>query len=166
LVNSFAAHGPAGGIMYQAIIERWLAAWSGANLDDLSTFVASDFVRYSPPSFNQVTHSLAEIKEVISGYRTAFPDAQITLGEIVCQDDKAFYRWTQTGTNTGPGDFPPTGKTMHVTGVCFARFRDGKMMEKYHVEDLNLDAGGGEYPVQDGFGWTNGVYLALKKMPF
>jgi len=42
----------------------------------------------------------------------------------------------------------------------------GKMMEKYHVEDLNLDAGGGEYPVQDGFGWTNGVYLALKKMPF
>jgi alpha,alpha-trehalase len=39
--------------------------------------------------------------------------------------------------------------------------RTGKMMEKYNVEDLSLDAGGGEYPVQDGFGWTNGVYLAL-----
>lgn len=38
----------------------------------------------------------------------------------------------------------------------------GKMMEKYNVEDLNLLSGGGEYPVQDGFGWTNGVYLALK----
>ncbi|MGI9552644.1 MAG: trehalase family glycosidase, partial [Aurantibacter sp.] len=25
-----------------------------------------------------------------------------------------------------------------------------------------LEAGGGEYPVQDGFGWSNGVYLALK----
>ena len=38
----------------------------------------------------------------------------------------------------------------------------GKMMEKYNVEDLSQLAGGGEYPSQDGFGWTNGVYLALK----
>ena len=38
----------------------------------------------------------------------------------------------------------------------------GKFVEKYNVEDLTLDAGGGEYPVQDGFGWSNGVYLALK----
>ncbi len=37
----------------------------------------------------------------------------------------------------------------------------GKMMEKYNVTDNNAHAGGGEYPNQDGFGWTNGVYLAL-----
>lgn len=39
--------------------------------------------------------------------------------------------------------------------------RTGKMLEKYNVEDLSLTAGGGEYPVQDGFGWTNGVLLKL-----
>ncbi len=38
----------------------------------------------------------------------------------------------------------------------------GKFVEKYNVEDMTLEAGGGEYPVQDGFGWSNGVYLALK----
>lgn len=38
----------------------------------------------------------------------------------------------------------------------------GKMMEKYNVVDSKLDAGGGEYKSQDGFGWTNGVYLAMK----
>lgn len=37
----------------------------------------------------------------------------------------------------------------------------GKMLEKYNVMDLTLEAGGGEYPVQDGFGWTNGVLLKL-----
>ncbi|MEM8586104.1 MAG: trehalase family glycosidase, partial [Bacteroidota bacterium] len=37
-----------------------------------------------------------------------------------------------------------------------------KMVEKYNVYDLSLEAGGGEYPVQDGFGWSNGVYLAFK----
>lgn len=37
----------------------------------------------------------------------------------------------------------------------------GRMMEKYDVVDPTREAGGGEYPTQDGFGWTNGVALAL-----
>jgi alpha,alpha-trehalase len=37
----------------------------------------------------------------------------------------------------------------------------GKMTEKYDVADPARPAGGGEYPNQDGFGWTNGVALAL-----
>lgn len=40
--------------------------------------------------------------------------------------------------------------------------RTGKMVEKYNVIDTGLEAAGGEYPLQDGFGWTNGVYLALR----
>ena len=39
--------------------------------------------------------------------------------------------------------------------------RTGKLMEKYNVVDTQLEAGGGEYPGQDGFGWTNGVLLSL-----
>jgi alpha,alpha-trehalase len=41
--------------------------------------------------------------------------------------------------------------------------RTGKLMEKYNVVDTHLEAGGGEYPGQDGFGWTNGVLLTLIK---
>lgn len=37
----------------------------------------------------------------------------------------------------------------------------GKLMEKYNVVDTTLVGGGGEYPLQDGFGWTNGVNIAL-----
>ncbi|PSR52273.1 trehalase [Adhaeribacter arboris] len=37
----------------------------------------------------------------------------------------------------------------------------GKLVEKYNVEATHLEAGGGEYPLQDGFGWTNGVLLKL-----
>ncbi len=39
--------------------------------------------------------------------------------------------------------------------------RTGKLMEKYNVTDTHLEAGGGEYEGQDGFGWTNGVLLDL-----
>ncbi len=41
--------------------------------------------------------------------------------------------------------------------------RTGRLMEKYNVVDLSLPAGGGEYPTQDGFGWTNGVLIKLLK---
>lgn len=36
----------------------------------------------------------------------------------------------------------------------------GKMLEKYDVEERK-PGGGGEYPLQDGFGWTNGITSAL-----
>ena len=38
----------------------------------------------------------------------------------------------------------------------------GKLLEKYNVEAVGpASGGGGEYPLQDGFGWTNGVLLTL-----
>jgi alpha,alpha-trehalase len=40
----------------------------------------------------------------------------------------------------------------------------GKMLEKYNVENTHLESGGGEYPTQDGFGWTNGVYLKFHQL--
>lgn len=39
--------------------------------------------------------------------------------------------------------------------------RSGKLVEKYDVENLNRLGGGGEYKLQDGFGWTNGVTQKL-----
>jgi alpha,alpha-trehalase len=38
-----------------------------------------------------------------------------------------------------------------------------KMIEKYDVINPGEHGGGGEYPLQDGFGWTNGVLAALLK---
>ena len=36
-----------------------------------------------------------------------------------------------------------------------------KLVEKYNVVNSKQLGGGGEYPLQDGFGWTNGVLAAL-----
>ncbi|MBT0667962.1 alpha,alpha-trehalase TreF [Novosphingobium profundi] len=47
-----------------------------------------------------------------------------------------------------------------VTTVSTFYACTGRMVEKYDV-DAGKAGGGGEYPVQDGFGWTNGVTRAL-----
>ena len=46
--------------------------------------------------------------------------------------------------------------------TCDAVFHaSGKFVEKYNVLDPLAASGGGEYALQDGFGWSNGVYLDL-----
>jgi alpha,alpha-trehalase len=37
---------------------------------------------------------------------------------------------------------------------------NAKLVEKYDVVNIK-SGGGGEYPTQDGFGWTNGVMRKL-----
>lgn len=39
--------------------------------------------------------------------------------------------------------------------------KTGRFLEKYNVESIGDYTGGGEYAVQHGFGWTNGVLLSL-----
>ncbi len=39
--------------------------------------------------------------------------------------------------------------------------QEGKMVEKYNVIEPNKRGAGGEYTLQDGFGWTNAIYVAL-----
>ena len=39
--------------------------------------------------------------------------------------------------------------------------QSGKLIEKYDVVSTGRSGGGGEYPLQDGFGWTNGVTRRL-----
>jgi alpha,alpha-trehalase len=38
-----------------------------------------------------------------------------------------------------------------------------RLVEKYDVMGGDGLGGGGEYELQDGFGWTNGVYMAMKR---
>jgi len=52
---------------------------------------------------------------------------------------------------------------LQVTGATYHRHH--KMVEKYNVAGrAPVLAGGGEYPLQDGFGWTNGVTRRLLAM--
>jgi alpha,alpha-trehalase len=61
----------------------------------------------------------------------------------------------------GGGELADTARTRWLALNRRTYQTTGKMTEKYDVADMARRAGGGEYPSQDGFGWTNGVGLAL-----
>jgi alpha,alpha-trehalase len=51
-----------------------------------------------------------------------------------------------------------------LTNVQHTYNREQKLVEKYDVSSTGTGGGGGEYPLQDGFGWTNGVTLKMLDM--
>lgn len=63
--------------------------------------------------------------------------------------------------NYGLEDLANQIKTNWVNVNLKVYANTGKMTEKYDVWSKDGEASGGEYPNQDGFGWTNGVFLAM-----
>ncbi len=53
------------------------------------------------------------------------------------------------------------GARRWVKNVLEVYRKSGRLLEKYNVEEIGGYCGGGEYGVQNGFGWTNGVLLRL-----
>lgn len=54
-----------------------------------------------------------------------------------------------------------TIKTRWLRTIKETYNKSGKLLEKYNVLYPSIPGGGGEYPTQDGFGWTNGVFVRM-----
>jgi alpha,alpha-trehalase len=63
--------------------------------------------------------------------------------------------------NYGYNDFAEEVKRRWIGSNLAIYSTQAKLVEKYNVLDVTGGGGGGEYPLQDGFGWTNGVLLSL-----
>ncbi len=68
---------------------------------------------------------------------TAFPEDNVTIGEIVAEGDMVAYRGTETGTHKAEFlGIPATGKSATWTEIQFFRFQEGKVAE--HWVDVDL----------------------------
>lgn len=70
----------------------------------------------------------------------------------------SFCSWYATGGSV-PGVVPElSAESLSRAGSIG---KSGHMFEKFNVTNVNAAGGGGEYSVQDGFGWTNGIILTF-----
>jgi alpha,alpha-trehalase len=66
--------------------------------------------------------------------------------------------------NYGYMDDARAGAARWVENNLVTYARTGRLLEKYDVENIGALAGGGEYSVQEGFGWTNAVLLKFMNL--
>ncbi len=104
------------------------------NLDLMNEIYTADTIWHGPGG--REMKGLSQVREMVQGYVTAFPDLHMTTVLQVAEGDKLATVWRVFGTNDGPlGDIPPTHKSIQIAGHVIARFEGGKIAEEWEVFD-------------------------------
>jgi steroid delta-isomerase-like uncharacterized protein len=99
---------------------------------------APDAVNHDPNS-PPVPPGPKGMAQLITMYRTAFPDLTATVEDMIAEGDKVAYRLTFRGTHQGVlMGIPPSGKNVTYTGIGINTVINGTIMEMW----LNFDAMG------------------------
>ena len=90
---------------------KYTAAWCSQNAPGVAAF----FAEGGSLKINDGTLSVGRtaITAAAQGFMTAFPDMVVTMDSVSLDGGRAVYRWTLTGTNTGPGG---TGSAVRISG--------------------------------------------------
>jgi steroid delta-isomerase-like uncharacterized protein len=90
---------------------------------------------YHTPGMPDI-HGPGGYKELVSVFRTAFPDLRITVEDLFAEGDKVAHRWRLVGTHQGDlMGIPPTGKKVDVTGMAISHMVGGKVEEEWGIFD-------------------------------
>ena len=115
------------------LVDKYVEVWNGGNLSDLDAVMSSDYVYHSNKSPD--IKGIVDLKKLISSFRTAYPDMKLVIEDEVYSENKSAGRWVFTGTNTGPGEMPPTGKPVSIWGVSIIQYANGKLSEEWIAFD-------------------------------
>ncbi len=67
----------------------------------------------------------------------SFSQIQVTVEDTIAEGDAACIRWSCSAKHTGEGlGIPPTGKTVHFTGITILRAASGKVVEAWQNWDM------------------------------
>lgn len=131
-----------GALQLSPALATFMEVWNNQDYDKLDVALTGDFRRRAP---DQNADGRAAMKEFMRQVHTTYPDFRIVVDNSSHQGDVAFLRWTVTGTNSGPGAFPPTGKRITTSGITMVRFaEDGRISEEiaqYDTASLSRQLG-------------------------
>lgn len=75
------------------------------------------------------------VKRFGAKLRSAFPDAQIAVEDVIADGNQVAARWTLRGTQRGELlGVPPIGKPTILQGVSLFRLADGQIVETWIAE--------------------------------
>ena len=91
---------------------------------------------YRDPSSPWVGPGPQGMKDLVSTYQRAFPDAHWAVDQTYVAGDVVVTRWTGSGTHKGTlAGIAPTGKKVAVQGIWIHRVVGGKISESWNVWD-------------------------------
>jgi steroid delta-isomerase-like uncharacterized protein len=123
----------------KAIVRRLFEElWNKGNLSVADQLFSPNYAHHDPSTLDFGRGPESERKRATL-YRTAFPDLQLTIEDLLAEGETVMARWSCRGTHKGDlSGIAPTGKQFNISGVTIARLANGKMAEGW----VNWDAQG------------------------
>ena len=120
--------------------------WNNGRLDVVDEVFAPDYEEHNPRPGQE--RGIDGYKSGVSMLRAAFPDLRLAVLDVVAEGDLVALRYALRGTQDGElMGWPGSGRQVASHGMVFARFEDGKIVERSGVQDmLTLLAQIGAYP--------------------
>jgi len=112
---------------------------STGDVEGARSIMAADVVDHNaPPGTSGV--GFDEFVQAISELRSAFPDFNGTIEDIVAEGDKVAMRWVMRGTHQGSlFGMPATGKQVEVGVMDILRIENGKIVERWgQVDNMGM----------------------------
>lgn len=112
------------------IVRRLNAIWQG-ELEIVDELVAENYVNHNP-IVPDAPPGPEGFKQNVSALRTAFPDIDFTLEDIIAEDDKVVLRAVGHGTHDDElMEVEPTGREVELSGIVIFRIEDGQIVERW-----------------------------------
>jgi predicted ester cyclase len=123
----------------EEIVRRFYDGYiNGAGPTALEDIVSVDFIDHVPALFPSQPHrGPTALEWLIDLARDAFPDLQVTVEEMIVQDETVVTRVTWRGTHRGEVfGIAPTHRPIRITGLDMIRLRDGLFVEHWGQLDF------------------------------
>lgn len=118
----------------KAVVRRMVEAFNRGNLGLADELLSGSYVWHGPGGTD--ARGPEGFKQVASMYRAAFPDASLTIEDIIAEGDKVVIRWTARGTHQGElMGVAPSGRRVTVPGITISQVVDGKIVEEWETFD-------------------------------
>jgi uncharacterized protein (TIGR02246 family) len=105
--------------------KRYAKTWCSQNPESVAAFFAENgslSVNDGPPAVGR-----AAIAEIARGFMRDLPDMEVRMDDVSREADGTSFRWTLTGTNTGPGG---TGKRVRISGYELWKIDSDRLIAK------------------------------------
>lgn len=113
----------------KALVHHFFEEFSTTVVDQL--FVP-DYIHHDPGLPPELQSGRDAYKQLVTVFRTGFPDIKVTVEDMVAEEEKVVARWSWRGTNQGEFQgIPPTGKQVTGSGISIHRIAEGKIAEAW-----------------------------------
>jgi len=120
----------------KALLKRYFEeVWEKQNPEAVKLFLDPNYKRYISPTSKPLT--LDDQIQRLVGFRSAFPDIQIRVDEVIAEGSFISFRSTMRGTHQGEFlGITPTGRKLTVILLDMVRIENGKFVEQWGGPDL------------------------------